>query len=209
MTSSLTNKRDENLPPSPEDQLTLSGDVFSLFVYSFMDHSINDLYADAIQSSGVDSVKGLDPLNEFGLSGKLPVWFDAMHTMLQKDQLLTLLSVPHIDYAPALQTAGMASILLTSVWLVCGYLSGAFLFRNTLECHTTRMLWVTGQTWLWTAASMVALALFSDAFCSHVLHQTTLGGLTKADADYIFDSLTVLITWRFMVSSLLGGFTKK
>lgn len=170
---------------------------------------MNDLYVDTIQNSGVDSAKNLDPLNEFGFSGNIPVWFDHANTLLQKDQLLKLLSIPHVNYAPVLQTAGMASIVLTSCWLVSGWLSGAFLFRNTIECHTTRMLYVTGKTWLMTAVSVVLLALASDTLHAADIIHPPLGGLTKADADYIFDSLTVLITWRFMVSSLLGGLSKK
>ena len=33
---------------------------------------------------------------------------------------------------------------------------------------------------------------------------TDIAYVTKADADYIFDSLTVLLTWRFLVSYMLG-----
>lgn len=208
MAMDLAQKKDR-LPPPLEDQLTLSGDIASLFIYSFLDHSMNDLYVETIQNSGVDSAKNLDPTNEYGIAAHIPVWFDHAHTMIQQDQLLTLLSIPHVNYAPALQTAGMASILMTSCWLFCGWLSGAFLFQNTLECHTTRMLYVTGKTWLMTAASLVFLALASDWMQTADMVNPPLGGLTKADGDYIFDSLTVLVTWRFMVSMMLGGLTKK
>lgn len=204
----MAKKKENRLPPPPEDQLTMSGDIASLFLYSFMDHSVNDMYVDAMQSNDMTTASSIDPLNEFGASAHLPVWYDGLHTMVQKDQLLSVLNIPNVNYAPVLQTAGMASIVMTMCWLVSGWLVGAFLFQNTLECKTSHMLWVTGKTWLLTAALMVALALGSDAFVgafplSH--QQVSLGGLTKADADYIFDSLTVLVTWRFMVSSMLGG----
>jgi hypothetical protein len=208
MSSSLA-KPDDRLPPPPEDQITLSGDIASLFLYSFLDHSVNDLYIDALQSNDMSSASSLDPLNEFGASGQLPVWFDGLHTLVQKDQLLTVLNIPNVNYAPVLQTAGLASIAMTSCWLLSGWLVGAFLYQNTLECNTTRMLWVTGKTWILTAMMMVVLALGSDALLGVVSSQPPLGGLTKADADYIFDSLTVLVTWRFTVSSMLGGFSKK
>lgn len=214
-------KRNGILPPPPEDQLTMSGDVFALFLYSFMDHSMNDLYKDILTNSGTDSARSLDPLNEFGTGTHiLPVWFDHVHTLLPPDQLLTLLAIPNVNYAPLLQTAGTASVALTTCWLLAGWWSGAFLLRNTLECHISRMLIVTGQTWLITTLVMCALAYGSDAALlllgegschsgACLAAPAPLGGLTKADVDYIFDSLTVLITWRFMVSALFGGFTKK
>lgn len=197
------------LPPPPEDQLTMSGDVVALFLYSFLDHSMNDMYKDALLSAGMDSTRSLDPLDEFGARAHtLPVWFDHVHTLLPPNQLLALLSIPNINYAPILQTAGIASIALTTCWLLSGWWSGAFLMRNTLECHITRMLVVTGKTWLLTTLGMCALAYASDAFLGSS-SPSSVGGLTKADVDYIFDSLTVLITWRFMISAIFGGLTKK
>jgi hypothetical protein len=210
----LTKNKNPNdwLPPPPEDQLTMSGDVFALFLYSFLDHSMNDMYQDAILKAGLDgsSTRALmmDPLDEFGISNHiLPVWFDHVHTLLPEQKLMALISLPNVNYAPLLQTAGVASIAMTATWLICGYYSGAFLLRNTLECHITRMLTVTGQTWLLTTLVMCGLAYGSDAFLGNSI--SSVGGLTKADVDYIFDSLTVLITWRFMVSALFGGFTKQ
>ena len=198
------------LPPPPEDQLTMSGDVFALFLYSFMDHSMNDMYKDALLSAGMDSTRALDPLDEFGTRAHiLPVWFDHVHTLMPPNQLLALLSIPNINYAPILQTAGIVSIALTTCWLLSGWWSGAFLMRNTLECNSTRMLLVTGQTWLMTTLGMCALAYASDAFLGSSSALSSVGGLTKADVDYIFDSLTVLITWRFMISALFGGLSKK
>lgn len=60
-----------------------------------------------------------------------------------------------------------------------------------------------------TALLMVGLALGSDALWGQLdgmnpLSDAARGGLTKADADYIFDSLTVLAFWRFMLNSILG-----
>jgi hypothetical protein len=208
----LAKNKNQNdwMPPPPEDQLTMSGDVFSLFLYSFLDHSMNDMYQDAILKAGLDGSSSralMDPLDEFGISNHiLPVWFDHVHTLLPEQKLMALISLPNVNYAPLLQTAGVASIALTATWLLCGYFSGAFLLRNTLECHITRMLIVTGQTWLLTTLVMCALAYGSDAFPGNSV--SSVGGLTKADVDYIFDSLTVLITWRFMVSAIFGGFTK-
>lgn len=51
---------------------------------------------------------------------------------------------------------------------------------------------------------MLGIALGSDSLIGSVdcLHKSV--GLTKADADYIFDSLSVLLMWRFILSSFLG-----
>lgn len=49
---------------------------------------------------------------------------------------------------------------------------------------------------------MVLLAFLSNHYmCGDT---DVIAYLTKADADYIFDSLTVLLTWRFLVSYMLG-----
>lgn len=208
MVSSLTKKR--MLPPPPEDQITITGDVATLFLYTFLDHGVNDMYSDALQTSDISTFKSLDPYNEFGISSiQLPVWFDGSKTLIQKEQIMAVLSVPHMDYAPLLQTAGISSIVLTGVWLICGWFSGAFLFKNTLSCHTSRMLSITGKTWLVTAIIMVCLAYSSDIIVNSCLHTTPLGGLTKADANFIFDSLTVIIIWRFLISIIFGGGTRK
>jgi hypothetical protein len=83
-------------------------------------------------------------------------------------------------------------------WLLSGWVSGAFLFRNTLDCDNETALVVTFKTWILTSIIMVALSLGTD------LCFFQQSGLTKADADYIFDSLSVLITWKFLVNAMLG-----
>eukprot|EP00547_Thalassionema_nitzschioides_P007330 CAMPEP_0194210496 /NCGR_PEP_ID=MMETSP0156-20130528/8594_1 /TAXON_ID=33649 /ORGANISM="Thalassionema nitzschioides, Strain L26-B" /LENGTH=128 /DNA_ID=CAMNT_0038937849 /DNA_START=200 /DNA_END=583 /DNA_ORIENTATION=+ len=116
MSSSLTKKRDL-LPPPPEDKITITGDVITLFLYSFLDHGVNEMYSEALQTSDMTSFKSLDPYNEFGTASiQLPVWFDGLHTLIQKEQILAVLSEPHIDHAPVLQTAGLSSTVLTGVW---------------------------------------------------------------------------------------------
>lgn len=51
---------------------------------------------------------------------------------------------------------------------------------------------------------MLSIAYASDSWygCVDCLHQSV--GITKADADYIFDSLSVVLMWRFILSSFLG-----
>jgi hypothetical protein len=67
-----------------------------------------------------------------------------------------------------------------------------------LDCDNETALVVTFKTWILTSIIMVALSLGTD------LCFFQQSGLTKADADYIFDSLSVLITWKFLVNAMLG-----
>jgi len=199
------------LPPAPEDPIALGGDVVALFVYSYLDHTINEVYADT--AAKVDNVADLvstyDPAT--GLAApSLPVWFDTQHLQTFGHNWLAepVASVP--PYAPAIAHSGLAFVAIATSWIFCGYLSGAFLHRNTLECPPEKALEVTLKTWCGTCILMVALALGSDALWGwldgnfNALSAPARGGLTKADADFIFDSLTVLAFWRFMFNWLLG-----
>ena len=167
---------------------------------------MNELYLDMVQSGGVEHARNLDPLGELA-SSQIPVWFDQIHSSISLEHLLTIMSMANINYSPSLSTAGLASVVMSTCWLFSGWINQAFLFQNTLDCNTARMLWITGKTWIMSCALMVGIALAGDAACD-CLRTPSLGGLTKADADYIFDSLTVLVTWRFMVSAMLGGWRK-
>lgn len=186
----------DSLPPSPEDQLIMTGDIVALFVYSFLDHSLNEQFVLATQQGNTQL---WDPFGELA-SSQIPVWFDAIHSTQSQEYILSILNLPQIYYSPIINTAGAASVLITSAWLLSGWLSGAFLFRNTLECKTTRALVKTFQTWAWTCVVMVAVCGASNHFFGGMDGMA----LTKADADYIFDSFTVLVTWRFLVSLMLG-----
>lgn len=194
--SSDSNDWKNSLPPSPEDQLIMTGDILALFVYSFLDHTLNEF---AVEETLRGNVQLLDPLNA---ATQTPVWFDALHSTQSLEHLMSILSLPQVFYSPIISTAGAASVLLTSCWLLSGWLSGAFLFRNTLECQTSDALLITAKTWLSTCCFMVLLAFLSNHYmCGDT---DVIAYLTKADADYIFDSLTVLLTWRFLVSYMLG-----
>jgi hypothetical protein len=181
------------LPPSPEDQLIMTGDIAALFVYSFMDHTMNEWFVEQA---------GKGDIIDFAKNNQIPVWFDTtLHTTAMSEKhLLTLLGLSDIYYSPLICHAGAAFVILTSCWLASGWVSGAFLFRNTLDCKGDQALLITFKTWMLTCAIMVAFAWGSNVF----LFQQQSGLLTKADADYIFDSLTVLITWRFIVNAMLG-----
>jgi len=205
--SSSSDDKNFELPPPPEDQLVMTGDVTALFVYSFLDHSLSEYYGDSLLSA-------TDPqtVEEFSKqldvpSMQLPVWFDSLHSTLPEQKALVIMTFESVaTYSPALASAGLASISMTTCWILSGYIMQAFLLRHTVECSVSKALEVTGKTWLLTVALMVCLALGSDYIWGNcnLLHKPSVGGLTKADTFFIFDSLTILVTWRFMVSWLLG-----
>jgi len=201
----LPDKFFARLPPAPEDQIALSGDLLALFVYSYLDHTVNEVYADTAAKMDVTDLITYDP-RAGGPS--LPVWFDPSHLQTFGQNWLSHTSI-EVPYAPAIAASGLAFVTMSTCWLLVGYVTGAFLHRNTLECDASRAMVITLRTWCGMACLMVALALGSDALWGQLdginaLSAPARGGLTKADADYIFDSLTVLAFWRFMFNWLMG-----
>lgn len=205
-------KKEFRLPPPPEDFIVLGGDILALFTYALLDHVITALMVSEAQ----DLYTAPDALN-------IPVWSDVMSnnfgpsllTAITAQQQMAdigdsaiiaenevMLSAHH--YAPCLETFGLSAVLLGTCWIVSGYFNRAFEYKNTISCDTSHAVVVAGRTWIFTAAMMVGLAVWSDtAFCGCLENAR---GLTKADTDFIFDSFSVLVTWRFVASSLLGGF---
>lgn len=136
----------------------------------------------------------------------LPVWFDMTHL---NEFGHWLNDVPQAGYAPALASGGLAFVAISTCWMISGYFTSAFLYKNTIECPPKTAVLTTGKTWLLMAILMVGLAWGSDAMWGQLdgvnpLSDPARGGLTKADADYIFDSLSVLAFWRWLFNYLLG-----
>lgn len=138
--------------------------------------------------------------------GSLPVWFDALSCApFGNVPLISALPLEHhITYSPAISTAGSASVLLCTVWLICGYFTEAFHFKNTLECSRTHAILITSKTWVFTSIVMILIAYGSDVLVGSIdgLHKTI--GLSRVDTDFIFDSLSVLLVWRYILSSFFG-----
>lgn len=208
------------LPPPPEDQLSMGGDIGCLFMYSFIDHCVNNMYDSYLNSPDTSSASSaiesslaasaelsslvLDTTSV--VPNSLPVWFDAMNSApFGTIPLRAALPIEHhITYAPAISDVGTASVVLCLTWLMSGYITGAFRFRNTLECSTQRALSTTGKTWILNCIVMLGIAWGSDYFVGKLdcLHKSV--GVTKADADFIFGSLSVVLIWRYMLSSFFG-----
>lgn len=226
------NWKDDWLPEPPEDQMTMAGDIGSLFLYSFMNHWALSLSMSMLASStsAADAAHSLDPTGTDIVVASTPVWLDPTALGPHVSDHLSLLDLqqkvmPHLT--PVLSSAGIASVSLASCWIVAGLFHKAFHFRNTLDCSTERAVAVTGQTWVTASILMVILATTTQhmAGASDVQDISTgvlmmqgrtmspieewFSVLTRSDAEYIFDSLGVLLVWRFLMSFLLGGWSKK
>lgn len=200
------NKFKFKLPPAPEDAIAMSGDIVALFTYTYLDHTMTYLFAEATAKMDVVSDYLVTYDTQSALS--LPVWFEPSHLQTFGNNWLANNHM-EIPYAPAIAASGLAFVSISTCWLICGCFSGAFLNKNTLECDTPDAMIVTLKTWMGMACLMVLLALWSDSLWGQLdevnaLSDQARGGLTKADADYIFDSLTVLTFWRGMFNWMLG-----
>ncbi len=140
------------------------------------------------------------------LSSRVPVWFNLysvepfgpipLNSALPLEKLFL--------YTPAMTHPGIASILFVIFWLIASKLTGALTFKNT-HCGPERAILMTMLTWTITAIQLAFVAWASDGIIGHLdaFHKSI--GLTRGDMEYICGSLTVLLIWRFTVSSILGS----
>ena len=195
---------DFKLPPLPEDHFALSGDIVVLFVYSYIDHTINGLFSQASQMDLPELVKAtLDPTTY----APVPAWFDP-YQITEHGHWLLQNSVEN-PYSPAIAASGLAFVSISFCWIVCGMFTQAFQMRNTLECDSSDALLVVGKTWVLTSLLMVGLTWGSDSLWHQIdlIHPQSAparGGMTISDADFIFDSLTTLAFWRMLYNIMLG-----
>lgn len=179
------------LPPPPEDQIVMAGDLMSLFIYGFADHFVCQDLAASLSASSTDPLESVLDMP--------PVWLDS--TFSYSDHVLQVLQydLSVTQYSPLLQPMGLAACLLASSWLLSGWWHKAFSLRNTLDCATDRALTVTAKAWFTSCLVLLLAVGFSNYQLSHVV------SFTKGDITFVFDTLTVLSMWRFMASSLLGS----
>ena len=118
-TNKLSKWRDL-LPPMPEDYIILTGDIFSLFVYCFMDHATDDMFSEdsMLHALAASSSKGIT----------LPVWSDVssnfgsslLREIMNQQQIAHIgnsvnpdnMPIPH--YAPIFLSPGM---ILSKKWV--------------------------------------------------------------------------------------------
>jgi hypothetical protein len=198
------------LPPPPEDQFMMTGDLFVLFLYAFTGHSVDDFVVKSVFESSESSrqaIQTLDPLHEV-VHVHTPVWIDATSTM-QVDQIIGMNAQQTLmnHWGPLFSSAGICSVALCSSWLLAGYFHRAFLFKNTIECDASKALQKTLETWTSMIFFMVLLALASNALVGQMpMLQEHFGCpcclLTKDDVLFLVDSASVLFAWRFMANMI-------
>jgi hypothetical protein len=189
-------------PPPPEDFFVLIGDLLSLTVYGITDHLTGQIIS--VHSIPTDQQQLIhDMVATTDVSQvHIPVWWDV--TTPQAGSILQSTLQAHVvtQYSPLLEPIGQATTVLVASWLLAGWYHRAFLFQNTLDCSTDHVLTVTGKTWLTSCILLVLFIMGSQAFCGCDHWATTF---RQGDVNYLVDSLTVLVVWRFMASTMLGN----
>lgn len=204
----------KKLPPFPQDKIVLGGDIVALLTYSALDHYFTDLMIRDALSSYLEP----DSLT-------LPVWSDvSLHNAGQsllfaitKTQEVAEIGNPTVlaatqdvlnqHYSPVLSNFGVSFILLSSCWLIAGYFTHAFSYENTVRCSTSDAILTAGKTWFLTAILMLGVCTGTNA---HFLYLDQFDvnhlGLNSIDTNFIFDTFSVLVTWRYLAASFLGFF---
>lgn len=175
--------RDEILkrvvPPPPEDQFIMTGDIAILFLYAFTSHSINDAVVRGLLDDPAmtipEAVKELDPLHDM-VNLQHPVWVDlasnpnvpfgnpAVDHALEVSARESLLN----HWGPLLSTEGSACVALCTCWLIAGYFHRAFCYDYSLYCSPARALTKTVETWVTAAVLMACFATGTDWLVGHV-----------------------------------------
>lgn len=166
------------LPPPPEDQFVMTGDIAFLFFYAYTSHSINDsMVRDLLDDPRMtipEVVKVLDPSHEI-LNLQLPVWVDltsnpnipfgnpAVNKAFEVSARETLMS----HWGPLLSTEGSTCVALCTCWLIAGWLHRSFLFDYSTYCGPERVLTKTVETWLTMALLLAIFATGTDWLVGH------------------------------------------
>lgn len=167
------------LPPPPEDQFIMTGDIAILFLYAFTSHSINDSVVKGLlddpRMTIPEAVKNVDPLQNI-VNLQHPVWVDlasnpnvpfgnpSVDKALEVSARESLLN----HWGPLLSTEGSACVALCTCWLIAGWFHRAFLFDNSTYCGADQALSKTVETWLTSALLLACLATGADWLVNHV-----------------------------------------
>ncbi|KAL7563950.1 hypothetical protein ACA910_017565 [Epithemia clementina (nom. ined.)] len=198
-------------PPPPEDTFVMMGDLLSLCVYGITDHffcqvvaqgMVRDTLADPLHHLSRAAASQISH-GDAALLIQAPVWLDLQSPYTNHVLEVNLSNQLVNHYSPLLEPMGAATCLLVACWLLAGWFHQAFSLRNTLDCNTERALMVTVQTWLTTCALLFGLVLTSQQLCG--CNVSSFFMVQKGDLDYVIDSASVLILWRFLASYLLGS----
>ena len=199
------------LPPPPEDQFIMTGDIAVLFLYSFIGHAVDDYVVRSVfetSQSTQEAIRTLDPLQEV-VRMQTPVWIEHGTSPYIVDQIISTNAKDHLlnNWGPLFSSAGISSVALCSTWLLAGYLHRAFSFQNSIDCDIPTTLKKTMETWVTMMVLMLGLTMGSNALVNHTpVLQSILGChcldylLTKDDTLFLVDTASILIAWRWMAN---------
>ena len=215
------------LPPPPEDQLILTGDLSVLLLYAFSSHFVNNFVVESVLSTSdsiQDALTTLDPMGDLVATAQhTPVWVDqSSPELINSIMTMNVQQTLYNHWGPLYSSAGSAYVAICFSWLLAGWFHQAFLLKNSLDCDTSKTLWKTMETWITMAMIMCLLSLTSNTIVDHFpILKEWLGCstcwmqhygddftscLTKDDTIFIIDSATILISWRFMANTVVNWF---
>jgi hypothetical protein len=128
------------VPPPPEDQFIMTGDICVLFFYAFTSHSLNDYIVNSMLQRNdmtvLQVVHSLDPMGEV-VNTQIPSWVQTQN-QLAVDHVLSVSAQETLlnHWGPLFSTEGSACVALCTCWLIAGWLHRAFLFQNSVQCST-------------------------------------------------------------------------
>lgn len=219
-----THEWKSKLPPAPEAEFILIGDLVVLCLYAMTSHSLNNWIVSSVLESATnvqEAVQTLDPTGDVVSSLPTPVWLEPAggghyHSALLEGVWKVQAQDSLMDhYGPLFATTGTSWVALGTAWLASGWWLGAFLWKNSLDCDATRALLKTCQTWMGMLVLLGVGTLGINQVVAHFpLLQAHLGCpicvldhkmflWTKADTMFLIDSATVLFAWRYMVNSMM------
>jgi hypothetical protein len=213
------------IPPPPEDQFIMTGDICVLFFYAFTSHSLNDLIVNSMLQRNdmtvLQVVHSLDPMGEV-VNTQIPSWVQTQN-QLAVDHVLSVNAQETLlnHWGPLFSTEGSACVALCTCWLIAGWFHRAFLFQNSVDCSTEQALRKTVETWVSTCIMIVALAMAANAIVEHIPALQTLlcvqcaaakaaaNGATGMDGTVDASSGEMLLgTAATTTSSVLAALTK-
>mmetsp|Transcript_52114 Transcript_52114/g.125837 ORF Transcript_52114/g.125837 Transcript_52114/m.125837 type:complete len:384 (+) Transcript_52114:2565-3716(+) len=171
---SLSKLLKDRLPPPPEDQFIMTGDIFVLFFYGFMSHSLNDFIVSNVLSDKSQSIQqavhSLDPMGEVVNLQAVPVWVETQYTA-SVDHALSVSAQENLlsHWGPLFSTEGSACCTLVACWLVAGWIHRAFHYSNSVDCTTDKALSKVLETWVSMAIMLTVAAVGTSVAVDHFI----------------------------------------
>jgi len=225
--------------PPPQDSIVLSGDILALLIYTYLDHYLNSLVLEAkntaITTASADVIS--NTLLHSPPSSSISSSLSSLITTTPSTDMVYLVPYAPAVAAPGMAFVILASCWVGCGVLSGAFqFSNTRDCDPTWAMIVTLRTWA-GAAFLVVLIALLSDATVAGVFhranipmldygtyYSDELRHTVLrpyidgrvgdasdprGGLTRADADYIFDSLSVLAFWRLMYNWMLGYYYRR